>query len=543
MMKAIAIWVIMVVCTSWALAEDAAGPPVELSKELTLDLGNNVTMKCALIPAGKFMMGSAESTKDEWSNGAEAPPREVTISKPFYMGIYPVTEGQYEQMTGNPTPWQPKSRPMMGLNWFQAVKFCEQVSMKTGKVVLLPTEAQWEYACRAGTATRFSFGDDPAQLSEYAWTRKDNVDAKGVLNVHSSRDVASLKPNPWGLYGMHGNPSTWCADWYADYDAKAAIDPQGPDYSGQQPTCATRRRVVRGGSFSFSAEDCTSASRRKYVPVDHRWNNGIRVVVMADSEVKPPSAPPAVAKRPAAHPSEPLAKELTLDLGNAVTMKLALIPAGKFTMGNADTRGSLGSMRPVHEVTISKPFYMGIHEVTQEQYEQVTGKNPSRYKGKKNNPVEQVSWFDAAEYCRMLSAKTVKAVRLPTEAEWEYAVRPGSPGDPPGQFYWAIANWLPVWAWAPGKVDLDSTYPVGLLKANEWGLYDVYGNVFEWCRDWYADYDAAPVVDPQGPATGKSRVKKGGSFYAGGCGAAERSGYPPEVAMRNIGFRVVVDAE
>ena len=119
---------------------------------------------------------------------------------------------------------------------------------------------------------------------------------------------------------------------------------------------------------------------------------------------------------------------------------------------------------------------------------------------------------------------------------------PGSPGRIPGQFYWAIANWLPVWAWAPGKVDIDSTFPAGLMKANQWGLYDVYGNVFEWCWDWYADYDAAPVVDPQGPATGKSRVKKGGAFYAGGCGAAERSGYPPDVAMRNIGFRVVVDA-
>ena len=519
----------------------------QILKELTLDLGNNVAMKLVLIPAGKFIMGSAESTKDEPSKGGKATPHEVTISKPFYMGIYPVTQGQYEQVIGNRSPFQAPLRPITGLNWFEAVEFCEQISMKMGKVVLLPTEAQWEYACRAGTTTRFSFGDDPGQLKDYGWTRQDSVDAKGVVMKGPIRDVGKLKPNPWGLYDMHGNVSTWCADWYAEYGPKAAIDPQGPDYSGQQPTYATRRRVARGGSYSFSAEDCTSSSRHRYVPMDHRPYSGIRVVVMADSEVKPVvnplPVPSAAPKRPAAQPSGQLAKEPTLDLGNAVTMKLALIPAGKFTMGNADPRGSLGSMRPVHEVTITKPFYMGIYEVTQGQYAQVTGKNPSRYKGDKNRPVEQVTWFDAAEYCKMLSAKTGKAVRLPTEAEWEYAVRPGSPGQFPGQFYGNMMQHIPMWAWAPGKMDLDSTYPVGLMKVNDWGLYDVYGNVFEWCRDWYADYDAAPAVDPQGPTTGKSRMKKGGSFYAGGCGAAERSGYPPEVAMRNIGFRVVVDAQ
>ncbi|MGA2265172.1 MAG: formylglycine-generating enzyme family protein [Phycisphaerae bacterium] len=232
-------------------------------------------------------------------------------------------------------------------------------------------------------------------------------------------------------------------------------------------------------------------------------------------------------------------KELTLDLGNNVKMKLVLIPAGKFMMGSpageADRHANEG---PQHEVTISKPFYMGVTEVTQEQYEQVMGKNPSHFKGAQN-PVESVSWNDAAEFCRKLSKRTGQAVRLPTEAEWEYACRAGAGtrycfGDAEAE--------LGDYAWHHDNSE-GTTHPVGQKKPNVWGLYDMHGNVMEWCADWYSDsYANAASQDPQGPGTGSSRVCRGcyGIFPPAYHRSAVRSRHPSDYVSIGIGFRVAL---
>jgi formylglycine-generating enzyme required for sulfatase activity len=212
-----------------------------------------------------------------------------------------------------------------------------------------------------------------------------------------------------------------------------------------------------------------------------------------------PSAPAAAQPAPGV-PTAAASAELTLDLGGGVTMKMVLIPAGKFMMGGGKDQ---------HEVTISKPFYMGVYEVTQAQYEAVMGTNPSDFKGA-TNPVEMVSWNDAAEFCKKLSEKTRQAVRLPTEAEWEYACRAGTQttysfGDDPstlGDYAW--------WAKNSGE----TPHPVGLKKPNAWGLYDMNGNVWEWCADLWGEYPKGPITDPSGPATASgSRVLRGGSWY------------------------------
>jgi formylglycine-generating enzyme required for sulfatase activity len=223
----------------------------------------------------------------------------------------------------------------------------------------------------------------------------------------------------------------------------------------------------------------------------------------------------------------PVAKEL--DLGGGVTMKLALIPAGKFMMGEDKDQ---------HEVTISKPFYMGVTEVTQAQYEAVMGTNPSIFKGA-TNPVDRVSWNDATEFCKKLSEKTRQAVRLPTEAEWEYACRAGSKtkfcfGDADGG--------LGDYAWYQVNSG-GTTHPVGQKKPNAWGLFDMHGNVWECCADWYGDYPKGAVTDPQGPASGPYRVLRGGSWFDIPiyCRAARRSdGRTPDLLGTNNGFRVVV---
>jgi len=251
--------------------------------------------------------------------------------------------------------------------------------------------------------------------------------------------------------------------------------------------------------------------------------------------------------------------ETVLDLGNNVQMRLVLIPAGKFMMGSpAAEAGRGGDEGPQHEVTISKPFYMGVFEVTQEQYEQVMGNNPSSFKGAKN-PVEAVFWDDAVEFCRKLSARTGKKVMLATEAQWEYACRAGTTtafntGDAlkPWQANAVFPSSKPgvldrIMAWVgkffPRKAKTMKTTPAGSFSPNGFGLYDMHGNVWEWCSDWYADsYANAKNQDPAGPDSGSQRVYRGGSWYINpqNCRSAYRSwSYPGSVRFDN-GFRVVV---
>jgi formylglycine-generating enzyme required for sulfatase activity len=242
----------------------------------------------------------------------------------------------------------------------------------------------------------------------------------------------------------------------------------------------------------------------------------------------PKAAPtPSAVAKAAAAPAAPSGKELTLDLGGGQTMKLVLIPAGKFMMGEKDK----------HEVTLTKPFYMGATLVTQAQYESVMGANPSRFKGP-TNPVEGISWDDAVTFCKKLGAKVRQNVRLPTEAEWEYACRAGTAtafsfGDDEtalDDYGWYLGN-------SGGR-----TRPVAQKKPNAWGLYDMHGNVWQWCSDLHGDYPAAPQIDPQGAGDGPYRIVRGGAYLYGPvqCRSANRAFYAPVDRDIVCGARVVV---
>jgi len=246
----------------------------------------------------------------------------------------------------------------------------------------------------------------------------------------------------------------------------------------------------------------------------------------------------ALAKLPPAPELKSGQGTLTLDLGNAVKMKLVLIRPGKFMMGSPDSEeGRRADEGPQHEVIITKPFYMGVTEVTQAQYEAVMGPNRSNFKGP-TNPAEDVYWAEAVEFCRRLSEKTRRTVRLPTEAEWEYACHAGSKmrfsfGDSEstlGDYAWYRSN-------SGGKPN-----PVGQKKPNAWGLYDMHGNVWEWCQDFHGGYAAGAVTDPAGPGSGTYRVLRGGSWLSVPtiCRSAGRQGSPPGGRVISYGFRVVV---
>ena len=202
------------------------------------------------------------------------------------------------------------------------------------------------------------------------------------------------------------------------------------------------------------------------------------------------------------------------------------IPAGTFQMGCSPQDSECDAReKPAHKVTITKGFWMGQTEVTQEVYEHVTGDNPSKFKGAKL-PVEYVTWDDAKTYCEAVG------MRLPTEAEWEYAARAGSSGSRYGV--------LDAIAWYGGN-SANKTHEVGGKRANRWGLYDMLGNVSEWVADWFADYSPDSATDPQGPASGAYRSLRGGPFdgYTVNARASSRVWSLPGIYGRSyfIGFR------
>lgn len=243
----------------------------------------------------------------------------------------------------------------------------------------------------------------------------------------------------------------------------------------------------------------------------------------------------------------PAAQEVTNSLG----MKLRLIPAGKFLMGSpSHEAGRLKGRFEVghetqHEVILTQSFYMGETEATQAQYQAVMGVNPSSFRGSGDLPVEKVSWDDAVEFCQKISDRETSAglkYRLPTEAEWEYACRAGSTT----RFCFGDSDsGLAEYGWYYDNAG-EKTHPVGQKKPNAWGLFDMHGNVSEWCSDWYASYPASSVTDPTGPASGSSRVYRGFCWMidARFCRSASRSiGLQDNSGSDNLGFRVVAVRE
>jgi formylglycine-generating enzyme required for sulfatase activity len=219
---------------------------------------------------------------------------------------------------------------------------------------------------------------------------------------------------------------------------------------------------------------------------------------------------------------------------NSIGMVFVLVPAGKFAMGSED--GDYDE-RPVHEVLISQPFYLGRYEVTQGQWAALMGNNPSHFTGDLNLPVEQVSWEDAQRFVEELNSREgVAAYRLPTEAEWEYAARAETDtvysfGDDVGQ--------LGENAWYGDNAG-GSTHRVGQRKPNVWGLYDMHGNVWEWVQDWYGRYDADDAVDPQGVPAGAHRVYRGGGWgtFAVNCRSSDRNFAVADARLAGVGFRL-----
>lgn len=606
---------------------------------------NSIGLKLALLPPGEFTMGRTEEQLDRLLDIAKKqkqntgglltwsllmmPAHRVRITKPFYMGTTEVTVAQFRQFceaTGYKTEaeqgldggvpdqgkrplatWrkpritmekgyqQEDDEPVLHLCWNDCVEFCKWLSQKEGVEYCLPTEAEWEYACRAGTTTPWSFGDwqDVLRVAhEYAYW------SEGPQGQHDRpRSVAKGKPNAFGLYDMHGNVWEYVADWWHEmyYKESPLDDPTGPEVQHER---GDLRRIIRGSSYDWDSGGGDAAYRMRItqrssqhphqgfrVALRIQGVQGVPPVVDPDEEARKQKRDPGADSLEVTAALETSAakqypKELSIDLGEGVKMEFVLLPAGSFLMGSA--KGPRDE-RPVHRVVISKPFYMAKFPVTQAQWQAVVGKQ-GRLKDLeelwKNNPdaigpskvMVGLNWNDCQDFVAALQKKVAGSLRepnaplaeragydfaLPTEAQWEYACRAGTDnefsfGDDEellGKYAWFEGNM--IWPGKHGNPDRAAYPTVGQKKPNRWGLYDMHGGVWEWCSDWYdADYYlASPLVDPRGPDKGRFKVVRGGSWfrYAKYARSAYRRFFHPEEVdyvtayIQDFGCRPVIN--
>lgn len=259
-----ATWIVLLLGAALVRGAELPRGPA-LPATISLTLADGVAMTFALVQPGRFVMGS----EPHFAERDETPQHAVTISRPFYIGTLEVTQAQWVAVMGsNPSKFQDRGRPVENVSWTDCQAFCAKLSAKTGRVVVLPTEAQWEYACRGGTPTRWFFGDTPENLRRFAWYGE---------NAESTTHPGGTKtPNPWGLFDVYGNVWEWCADWYQNpYPAGEVTDPTGPG-SGDA-------RVTRGGAWGDDDAQVRSAYRNSMGPEQRNAGTGLRCVLLVES--------------------------------------------------------------------------------------------------------------------------------------------------------------------------------------------------------------------------------------------------------------------
>ena len=369
-------------------------------------------------------------------------------------------------MGSNPSNFKGTNLPVEKVSWDDCKTFIAKLNALTGKNFRLPTEAEWEFAARGGNKSRGYKYCGSNTLSDVAWY-VDNSDNK-------THPVAAKTPNELGIYDMSGNVLEWCNDWYSSsyYTSESQTNPTGPD-SGSS-------RVRRGGSWNYSEHTCRVSYRGDTTP-SFRYNYlGLRLCLSAD-------------------------ESFTV---NGVSFAMVPVAGGIFTMGATSEQGTNidSNEKPTHQVTLSS-YMIGKTEVTQELWFAVMGSKPSYFRGD-NLPVEQVSWDDCQKFITKLNALTGKNFRLPTEAEWEYAARGGNMSQ---GYKYSGSNEIGDVAWHANNSGLRSA-SVASKAPNELGIYDMSGNLWEWCSDWYGSYSSTAQTNPTGPDSGSNRIIRGGSW-------------------------------
>jgi len=557
----------------------------------------------AYIPTGSFMMGSNEGDDDEkplhevyveefymdkyevtvaqFKQFVDATGYKTDAEKDGWSVTVTGTSGDQKQginwrydIEGKVIGSDRMNHPVIHVSWNDAQAYAKWAGKR------LPTEAEWEYAaCSGSKGYKYSWGnsdpvakksgniaDETAKRRDTDWPIWSGYDDGYVFTA----PVGSFDPNDFGLFDMTGNVSEWCADWYdANYYASSPKqNPKGPAIG--------IHKVLRGGSWGNNPNYLRCAIRVSGNPSNRRFDLGFRCAqdVRSTESTETMDAESTAPLKPVQRPEEPKQKEI---------QDMAYIPAGSFMMGSNEGDDD---EKPVHEVYVDA-YYMDKYEVTVAQFKQfvdasgyktdaeeagwsfvLTGTSVDKKEGinwrhdaegkmigrdRMNHPVIHISWNDALAY-----AKKARK-RLPTEAEWEYAARCGGKGY---KYSWGngdpvvkkggnivdetlkrhFTDW-PIWSgYDDGYV---FTAPVGSFDPNDFGLFDMTGNVWEWCADWYDEnyYASSLRQNPKGPASGTKRVLRGGSWDGNPnvLRCSLRVGNVPMVRSSIIGFRCAQD--
>ena len=458
----------------------------------TVSLPGGVNLEMAKVEAGTFMF---MMRTNNGKNNEDDIPHQVTLTKDFFIGRTEVTQAQWKAVMGtNPSLPKGDDLPVGEVTWNDAMAFCEKLNSAgmapSGWRFTLPTEAQWEYAARGGNKSK-----------GYKYSGSDNFDEVAWYYVFSSSNnthpVGQKRANELGLYDMSGNALEWCLN----------------------------DNMCRGGSVAYKAENCLPTSRRYY----HGRSKSIGFRLALVQTVKQ---------------TQPQSWSGTVSLPDGVNLEMVKVEAGSFIMSAKDGENSRSEVS--HHATLTKDFYIGQTEVTQAQWGAMFWSNPSHFKGN-DLPVEMVSWNDAMEFCEKLN-KAGKApsgwkFTLPTETQWEFAARGGNKSK---GYKYSGSDTIDEVAWFEVNSG-HKTHPVGQKKANELGLYDMSGNVSEWCLDDY--YDNSDSSEQSSEFTRGNdhggtvwRVIRSGDCQdkASYCRSAARSLSNPTFRIQTNGFRLAL---
>jgi formylglycine-generating enzyme required for sulfatase activity len=535
-----------------------------------------VEQRLRWIPPGRFQMGSSDSEEGRFER--EGPRHWVVLTEGFWLAETQCTQALWEAVMGegeNPSRFEDPRQPVERVSWEACQEFLDRLSFRIpGLEVRLPTEAEWEYACRAGTETPYWSGRQGGDLERVAWYRKNSEGR--------THPVGEKPANPWGLHDMLGNVYEWCWDVWGPYEPRVAVDPEGPVHGAE--------RVLRGGSWSDHARNVRAAYRGWFPPGDRDGYLGFRLsrgqgrgasvldgIKRSSERVGRGTSPRRRSRRDRAWVerlgwasdggADRFGRWASFE-ASGVSHRLRWIPSGRCLMGSPESEaGRWEAEGPRHEVSLSEGFWLGETPCTQALWEAVTGENPSRFRSRRR-PVERVSWEDCQRFFAALNER-VPDLRagLPTEAQWEHACRAGTRtatwlgdlrilgernaplldtiawygGNSGVGYELAEAEDCSEWSETQVPSTRAGTREVGRKHPNPWGLYDMLGNVWEWCSDYWADrYPSGPRIDPRGPEEGAGRVIRGGSWgaRARGVRAACRDGDPPGGRGDSLGFRL-----
>lgn len=485
----------------------------------TIKVGD-VSFTMVGVGGGTFQMGD--------NNTYDKPVHEVSLSS-FCIGQTEVTQNLWYAVMGyKPTKYGSQWSSYLGMgdtypvyyvSWDDCQEFIAKLNEMTGLEFRMPTEAEWEFAARGGKKSKGYKYSGSNAIADVAWYK-----TKAGLGVYG---VARKEPNELGIFDMTGNVYEWCSDWYGNYTSDAQINPTGPE-TGE-------RRVYRGGSTNSQQSECLVSYRSSGEPEWRGWPAGLRLVVSG----KLPDKYSTSGNQSDDEEEEEGVQKFTV--GN-VSFKMVRVDGGTFQMGGNST--GVNDASPVHQVSLTT-YSIGQTEVTQALWTAVMGQNSLWTDGVYDDlPAYQLSWNDCQDFIAKLNEMTGQKFRMPTEAEWEYAARGGSKSQ--GYLY-SGGNYIDDVAW---YADNSSGFNIVAKKQpNELGIYDMSGNVYEWCNDWYDIYTSDAQFNPTGPSSSGTsttgiymHVMRGGSSFSTSseCVVSARSKAAPSGRTALYGLRLAL---